>query len=426
MFNNHKILRLLLLVMVVLFAAGIFKLFDLRFRAGDIYPAYSSFRSDPLGSRALYESLEEIDGVTVSRNFRPLHRLKPNKLKPDNRRRAFLCLGIKDLPDARFSEETFAFFEQTASIGGRVVISGLPRTTLADPVEEQPDNGAEPAGPDSSPPPSADSRETHDQADQRPDDRDEDKTDNCRPTLAKRWQVGFAHETEKPIDLPARAVKKLSEENRPPQLPWPTTLYFTDLSPEWRVIYARGERPVIIERPWGKGSIVLLSGSYLFSNESLKKENPAELLAWIAGDTGRIIFDEAHFGLRKSPGVAFLIKKYRLTGVLGVLLLLAVLLIWKRSAVLVPPPASSGRQEESLETGRDNLSGLSSMLQRRYPAEEILRLALAEWERSPAGRVKLGHAGAAEKLQRARAVISAGDRKPKRHRDPVKDYNTIS
>ena len=48
---------LLALAVAALFVAGLIQLFLLRFKAGDVYPAYSSLRSDPLGTQVLFESL---------------------------------------------------------------------------------------------------------------------------------------------------------------------------------------------------------------------------------------------------------------------------------------------------------------------------------------------------------------------------------
>ena len=44
--------------------AAIGLLFELRFAAGDVYPRYSSLRSDPVGVRALYDSLARLPGGT--------------------------------------------------------------------------------------------------------------------------------------------------------------------------------------------------------------------------------------------------------------------------------------------------------------------------------------------------------------------------
>src|SRR5207302_10666788 len=59
--------RLLLPALLALFGFGVVRLLQLRFETGDIYPPYSSLRVDPLGTRAFYESLETLRGVTVQR-----------------------------------------------------------------------------------------------------------------------------------------------------------------------------------------------------------------------------------------------------------------------------------------------------------------------------------------------------------------------
>src|SRR5438552_3131072 len=61
---------ILLFLILLGFGYGLNRLFSLRFQAGDIYPAYSSFRTDPLGTKALYESLNRL--LAAERNFRPL------------------------------------------------------------------------------------------------------------------------------------------------------------------------------------------------------------------------------------------------------------------------------------------------------------------------------------------------------------------
>src|SRR5690242_6328937 len=60
---------ILLLVCAIGFVFGIVQLFDLRFDVGDVYPPYSSLRSDPLGTMALFESLGRMSGLTLRRDF---------------------------------------------------------------------------------------------------------------------------------------------------------------------------------------------------------------------------------------------------------------------------------------------------------------------------------------------------------------------
>jgi hypothetical protein len=79
LFNAKTIRAILFVVIVSGFMFGVLKLFLLRFEAGDVYPAYSSLRSDPLGSRAFYSSLENINDTAVGRNYRSLQTLEFNE-----------------------------------------------------------------------------------------------------------------------------------------------------------------------------------------------------------------------------------------------------------------------------------------------------------------------------------------------------------
>jgi len=65
--------------LIAVFLIGVVNLFLLRFEAGDVYPPYSSLRSDPLGTRALYESLENLDNITAKRNYLPMSKIKSGR-----------------------------------------------------------------------------------------------------------------------------------------------------------------------------------------------------------------------------------------------------------------------------------------------------------------------------------------------------------
>jgi len=49
----------------------------------------------------------------------------------------------------------------------------------------------------------------------------------------------------------------------------------------WRTIYSRGTNAVVIERDFGKGSVVIATDSYFVSNESMEQDRHADLLAWL-------------------------------------------------------------------------------------------------------------------------------------------------
>jgi hypothetical protein len=51
-------------------------LFSISTRGGAAYPAYSSLRSDPLGAKALHDSLAALPGYRVERSFKPRNRFR--------------------------------------------------------------------------------------------------------------------------------------------------------------------------------------------------------------------------------------------------------------------------------------------------------------------------------------------------------------
>lgn len=61
--------------LILSIAAFVFLMFQIQLLTsgtGSLYPAYSSLRSDPLGTKALYDALSETGEYQVSRSFKPL------------------------------------------------------------------------------------------------------------------------------------------------------------------------------------------------------------------------------------------------------------------------------------------------------------------------------------------------------------------
>jgi hypothetical protein len=120
MLKSRNILLALLALCLAGFGLGIVRLFQMRFDAGDIYPPYSSLRTDPLGVKAFYEGLQNLPGLSVSRFFQSNSKLQGGP------RRVLFVLGTtrEDLefmpPDDAQTLQSFVFS------GGRVVISLWP------------------------------------------------------------------------------------------------------------------------------------------------------------------------------------------------------------------------------------------------------------------------------------------------------------
>jgi hypothetical protein len=166
-------------------------------------------------------------------------------------------------------------------------------------------------------------------------------------------------------------------------VPWYSRWYFKDLGEAWRVVYRVEGRPAAVARDFGRGKVLLLADSYLFSNEAVKDAPQAAWLSWLT-DGGRpgpltVVFDEAHLGSQANPGVAVLARRYGLGPLAAVLLVLAGLFIWQRAFSLAPPPADD--QAEAL-IDRDAEAGLIGLLTRHVGEKQAVGLCLDQWAES--------------------------------------------
>jgi Domain of unknown function (DUF4350) len=374
---------LLLIAAAVIFAFGLVRLFELRYEAGDVYPEYSSMRSDPLGTMALYESLDGFDGLAVHRD------ISANGM-PDGNATTYLYIAFpfgqwRVLPD-----EIFQKWELFAASGGRLVLTIFPQ------------------GAKSFLPP----RNTGTKQQEKP-----------KPTPYRdRWGADFSI-----IDLqqkndeyvPVPADRNTTTLALPPVLQWHSGVVASSLSPEWQTIYARGSSPVVIERHIGRGSVVIATDSYFLSNEAMEKDRHADLLAWLIGSNRTVVFEETHLGVTETPGIATLMRRYRLQWFVVSLIVLAALFIWKNSVSLVPP--GTGIQSNYI-VGKDTAAGFINLLRRGIPSSELLSLCFTEWKTAAGTNSSV----AARRAEQAQKIVEAEDARPAKDRNPVQAYRDIS
>lgn len=433
-----------LVLCAAVFVAGLARLFQLRFAVGDVYPEYSSLRADPLGAMAFYESLQRMPGLAVRRDFSPGNRL------PEGRRVAYLHLAAAQSDWEWMPDELAGEIQRFLARGGRLAVSFFP--VPVGPFRQLPRAGA--VGPPASPPKKSPQRGK--QANPPPDKtKREVRAEESLVSLKEKWGVEFGS-----IPLPhgeAKAYLPVRVANQtalplPATLDWHSALVLTNVAPSWQTIYARDAHPVLVERRFGAGSIVLATDSYFLSNQALRQDRHAQLLAWFVGPGKEVVFDEAHFGILETPGVATLMRKYRLHGLAAGLLLLAGLFIWKNGASFVPPPppdeeppyltSAAGRtgtstlrratedgsalapppgQGPAYVTGRDAAAGFVNLLRRNIPPRDVLKLCFSEWTRS------LWHGGghSLARIDQAQSVLEAEFARPERERDPVRAYREI-
>ena len=398
---------LLLLGGAAVFIFGLTELFELRFAGGDVYPAYSSLRADPLGTMAFYESLGKMPGLTVRRDFSESNRL------PDEPGTVYLHLAADPYEWRRVPDDLFQEVKAFLARGGRLVITFFPET-------EKPSSFYDDDEDKTNAVKAVTGKKT---AMDKPTKKGKNgREDELEVALEDKW--GFHPDFEKlepdgDSYEPVRVVNK-TDLPLPAVLDWHSGMIFTNDSSEWRTIYARGTNAVVIERRFGQGSVVMAGDSYFISNEAMAGDRQAGFLAWLVGANRKVVFDEAHLGIVEAPGVAELMRKYRLHGLAAGLLLLAGLFIWKNSTSLVPPAAEAERGD--FVAGKDAASGFVNLLRRSIAPRDLLATCFAEWKKSvaPAGTFS------SARRQQAEAIFQAENSRPPGERNAAEAYKKIS
>jgi len=365
---------------------GSYKLLALRFESGDVYPEYSSLRSDPLGTMALYESIGRLDGFAVSRDFSTTG-------MPASDGVTYLHIATTYRAWEQVPPETARKVEQFVTQGARLVMTMYPEARK--PNETPQDKSKSAAG------------------------APQEKT----VSLWKQWglnpRISNLRLGERGV-FQSVAVTNVSGLSLPESLEWHSGLVLENSSPAWRPIYARDTGAVVVERDWGSGSVVIATDSFFLSNEAMQSERHSDLLAWVIGPNRTILFDEAHLGVVEQPGMSALLRRYRLQWLIASVALLGILFVWKNATSLVPP-ASTESTALHIE-GKDSSSGFVNLLRRNIPAREILTACYSEWKKSASQSGSYSDM----RLHKAEAAYEAENSRPARERNPVETYKAIT
>lgn len=450
--NSNRLYALALLCVLAgsMYAAA--SLFLARYSRGDVYPPYSSFRADPLGAKAFFEALRAIPGLRVVRNVEPLDRVAGNRA---------ITLFVNGLTFDTISpiemESGFAGDLQKVMVrGGRVVISFAPvveetarmearskefRERMAErwrrnTGERDEKKKEEKTGPADTSPKGEQSDDTtgaekNSENEKKEEQRPKDRFTRYEDTMPKpvswenQWGVTLqfdslerdpGNDTYKP-----KFAGRTVDAPLPDTLPVHSTLYFEPKTDQWRTLYAADGHPVLIERSVGDGSLVLVADAYLVSNEAMRADRHPDLLAWLAGANSEIVFDEVTLGVERGRGIASLMWQYRLQGIVAALIVMAALFIWKNGQPLVPPFHDALPTDAYAYAGKDSASGFTNLLRRAVPESQVLRVCLAEWEKSFAHR----RPDLAASVRDAKAIVLREDSIPASQRDPAKAYKEI-
>ncbi len=401
------------------FCFGLARLFSLRYQAGEVYPPYSTLRADPLGAKAIFEALGELPGVETQRNFLPLKKLQPAQPV------TLVYLGVQ--PQSYWTDRELQELETLLANGARVIFAFHPLDFAPPPAairreqqeererkREQIERDADSSDEKSKDEPEADPKKS----DETPADDIEESGLVSFEKVAKRFGFRFEYEAGehgKAYDrhaflfAPGAALET--------DISWHSALHFADLSPDWTPLYLTENRAVLAERPYSRGSIVLASDSFFLSNEALRRERHPLLLSRIFSGPPLVVFDEEHLGVSEQPGIASLVTKYRLHGVVLGLVLLAALFVWKNTTRFLPARPEGGDDGDHVR-GHDSAQGFTKLLHRAIKPADLLRECVEEWRR--------GSAHPAREIAAVEELWAQEQSRPAKQRNAVSAYRNIA
>ncbi len=309
--------------------------FKMRLETGDSFPEYSTYRADPKGLRAFYESLQATDLIQVRR------RLQSSKILPSGENQVLIVAGVR--ADQIVSDEDSQLFDHWLATAGRLIVALRP----------------EPNQPTRSRPAPATNQDT---------------TDNTSfvvwRSLIRRWGAELM-----PLSDIRSATANSTLFGTIPR--WLGRNFFDRLTSDWKVIAVQGDKSVIIERAFAHGSIVLLADSYPLSNEALAKDRNTGFLLWLIADRRGVQFDETHLGLSERPGIMTLAQRFGLQGTLVSIVAVLLLFIWKCQYALVPRTKID--QNGLIISGSSSDQAFLNLLQRAVSQKDLLGVCITTW-----------------------------------------------
>ncbi len=321
------------------------------------YPAYSSLNNGDEGTKAYFQTLGRL-GYNPSRNYQLLRKLEGTQ--------ADIFYAGPALGSFRYSEvKELEEFEHLAERGARIILA-----FDADGIIEKPRTAAVSKEPSKRPVP--------------------------EDTLKKRWGIQLA--------FAKRNVSKAVNEFMSGLDSIPVSWYFSYWPSDWMSSQMRNETPLFLERRFGKGSILLIADSKLFTNRELLIHPDTQVLAAVPGHRHDIIFDESHLGLEDTGTVVGLAGAHGLQWMMLGFLALAILYVWRNSTSFVPPTQV---RRDTAVSGLDAHSALSNLLMQSVPKKSILGVVAEEWNRSVSGRQGVAREISTEELIRLRQVQPA-------------------
>ena len=332
--NDRLIAFILIGLMAALFVAIGVQMFKVRAEVNGVYPEYSSFRADPKGYRILFETLSRLPSIHVERSVQPLREV------PSGNGKILVMAGL--LPSGAPAEET-KLLNDWMTNGGTLLVAFSSRQF--DSNEEK--NRKDPVPPES-------------------------KWLRGEVDKIKSWGVRiFWSKLNLATELQSNLFAGLSS--------WAGHLYIQPTKSDWDVLAKARDLPVVLQRRFGAGKLILLADSYPLSNIALAAHRNAALVSWLFPEHSTVIFDETHFGIVDHPGVMGLARRYGLDGAFVVVLGLAVLYLWASRYSLRPVRRVRADSEPAVRGAGGN-EIFTNLLRRTLPTVDLCTVCLQIWK----------------------------------------------
>jgi len=378
MSKYNKILQISLLVVLLgILAAGIVNIFSLRFSHGDLYPKYSTFRPDPFGCKALYDSFNEL-GLNSRRHFKTMDKLT------EYENTLFIRTGISSMRDLTKSKGVNDFiFNGGHFIGffnphARVFKKSNKDKTKSNPSDTNAENDKKEC-------------DHNDSATEEKPKEDSDisevkkvkKKIMFRKILACELRTKHYSKSEKAaMKFVAYPADSLKQSDGFYDFPLYTTNFFEIKHDDWQILYSSKDGPVVVMRKLGQGKIILCSTSYFVSNEGLRKHRNSKLLCLFKENRNNIVFDEFSLGVQEERNIVWLFGKYKLQYLLINLGVIVLFFLWYNFAALsniVAIPEKSYLHSETIKSSLSSASGLNTLITKTIKPNQVLKTCIDEW-----------------------------------------------
>ncbi len=356
--RKNKILSyLLVLATIGTFIVVALQTFEVRLETQEGYPAASSFRADARGGRALYESLRRVPGVQTVRFLRTFSNLPP----PEGR--SLIIAGLNPQTNILQVQDRKSL-SRWVEAGGTLIVA----LTVAD------RNSGKTGSPDYEvvPPP-----------------KEQISPNNkLTPPTEEFWietlQAAGVH-VFRHVDASAR--HRFVSGTFATSGSWLGPLYFVQSS--WRVVAEAANLPVVLQRSFGRGNVILIADSYLLTNGSLANDRETGFLGWLFRKQTVVLFDESHFGFTENPGIVSLARRYGLESAFFVLLILALFFVWTNRYALVPKSANRS-PGDLIVPGQGGETIFVNLLRRSLPTKDLLSTSAKLWRKGmhDAGKIR--------------------------------------